>query len=104
MNMQGEQTAKNRTQMLVELRKQHAARVKEAQDLLRAQQAIRKKLLRAMQGASRSVPQLAAITETSPHEVLWHMAAMKKYGLIEEAGMDEAGENYLYSLSKEAKA
>jgi predicted transcriptional regulator len=89
--------------MLVELRKQHAARVKEAQDLLKGQQSIRRKLQRAMQDGPYSVPQLAATTGTSPHEVLWQITSMKKYGLIEEAGMDEAGEYYLYSLSKETK-
>ena len=104
MNVQSKEEAKSRTQMLVELRKQHAARVKEAQALLGGQQAIRKKLKRAMQGGPHSVPQLAATTGTSRHEVLWHLTAMKKYGLIEEAGMDEAAEYFLYSLSKEAKA
>ncbi len=29
---------------------------------------------------------------------------MKKYGLVEEAGIDEAGDYYLYGLSKGAKA
>jgi predicted ArsR family transcriptional regulator len=104
MNMQSRQGTKNTTQMLVELRKQHAVQVKKAQDLLRGQQSVRKKLQRAMQGRPHSIPQLAATTGTSPHEVLWHMTAMKKYGLVEEAGMDEAGEYYMYSLSKEVKA
>ena len=103
MNQQNKQKARQRTEMLVELRKQHSERAKVAQELLRTQQQVRKTLQRAMQGAPRSVPQLAEQTGISAHEVLWHIAAMKKYGLVEETGMDEAGEYYLYDLSKEAK-
>ena len=61
-------------------------------------------LERALQDAPHSVPQLAGQTGISAHEVLWHIAAMKKYGLVEETGMDESGDYYLYGLSKEAKA
>ena len=103
MNVTSKEQARKRTQMLVELRKQHDAQVKPAQERLKEQQAIRKILQRAMQGAPRSVPQLASMTNLAAHEVLWHIAAMKKYGVVEEAGMDTGGEYYLYELSKEAK-
>ena len=90
--------------MLIELRKQHGERVKQAQQLFKAQQSVRKTLERAMQDAPHSVPQLAEQTDISAHEILWHIAAMKKYGLVEETGTDESGDYYLYGLSKEAKA
>jgi len=104
MNVKNREQVKQRTEMLVELRKQHSERAKVAQELLRTQQQVHKTLARAMQSAARSVPQLAKQTGIAAHEVLWHIAAMKKYGLVEETGMDEAGEYYLYGLSKEAKA
>jgi predicted transcriptional regulator len=104
MIVQDKEQAKRRTQMLVDLRKQHGAQVKVAQELLKEQQSIRKTLQRTLQGAPRSVPQLATATGMAAHTVLWHIAAMKKYGLVEEAGMDDAGEYYLYGLSKQAKA
>ncbi len=97
------EAARQRTQMLLELRKQHEQQVKEAQELLRAQQTARKTLQQALQGGPRSIPQLAGETGMASNEVLWHMAAMKKYGVVEEMGMDEDGEYYLYSLSKEGK-
>ena len=90
--------------MLVELRQQHGTQVKQAQELLKEQQAARKTLQRALQHAPRSIPQLAATTNIPPHLILWHIASMKKYGAVEEAGMDEAGEYYLYRLVKEAKS
>ena len=57
-----------------------------------------------MQDMPHSVPQLAEQTGISAHEVLWHIAAMRKYGLVEETGTDESGDYYLYCLSKEKKA
>ena len=104
MSVESKETARKRTQMLLELRKQHGESVKQGQDRLKEQQAIRKSLQCALQGAPRSVPQLAIATGVAAHAVLWHIAAMKKYGLLEEAGMDDAGEYYLYALSKGAKA
>ncbi len=105
MNLDEREKARQRTQMLVELRKQHGESVKAAQDLLKEQQAVRKALRAALREQSpQTIPQLAAVTGVPPHEVLWHLAAMKKYGLVEEAGMDEADEYYLYRLSKEGQA
>jgi predicted HTH transcriptional regulator len=104
MKVKNKEETKRRTEMLTELRKQHGERVKEAQQLFKAQQSARKMLERTLLDAPRSVPQLAEGTGISAHEVLWHIAAMKKYGLVEETGTDESGDFYLYGLSKEAKA
>ncbi len=101
-NVPSKEAAKQRTQMLIELRKQHGDQVKAAQELLKTQQAARKTLQLALQDGPRSVLQLAAATSLTPHDVLWHLAAMKKYGLVEEAGMDDADEYYLYRLAKGA--
>ncbi len=103
MKVKNKEDAKLRTEKLVDLRKQHGERVKRAQQLFKAQQSVRKTLERAMQGAPHSVPQLAERTGISAHEILWHIAAMKKYGLVEETGTDESGDYYLYGLSKETK-
>jgi predicted transcriptional regulator len=95
---------KKRTEMLVEMRKEHRETVQKAQELLKAQQSTRKTLERALLGGSHSVPQLAQATNLPVHEVLWHVAAMKKYGVVAEAGTDESGDYYLYRLTKEAQA
>jgi predicted transcriptional regulator len=104
MNLKSKEEIRKQTQMLGELRQQHGVQVKKAQELLKEQQSVRKLLQRALQQAPRSVPQLAATTNIAAHFVLWHIAAMKKYGIVEEAGMDETGEYYLYRLVKEAKS
>ncbi|HEY52156.1 MAG TPA: hypothetical protein G4N94_01730 [Caldilineae bacterium] len=96
--------AKKRSAMLAELRKQRRNQVKEAQALLKEQQGIRKALRRSLQSGPRSVPQLAEETGLPAHDVLWHIAAMKKYAQIVEAGLDEEYEYHLYALAKESKS
>lgn len=93
---------KKRTEMLVEMRKERRDSVQKAQELLKAQQSARKTLERALTGAPHSVPQLAQAVNMPAHDVLWHIAAMKKYGIVAEAGTDESGDYYLYRLVKEA--
>jgi predicted Rossmann fold nucleotide-binding protein DprA/Smf involved in DNA uptake len=100
MTINNKEDARKRTQMLAELRKQHSEQVKQAQELLKEQQAVRKKLQGALRNGPRSVPQLAEATAIPAHQVLWYVATMKKYGLVEEAGLDDDEEYYLYSLSK----
>jgi hypothetical protein len=61
-------------------------------------------LRKEMEAGPTSVPGLASATGIPSHEVLWHIAAMKKYGLVEEDGMDEAKEYYKYTPAKELKS
>ena len=66
MTTKTKEEAKKRTEMLAALRKQHHERVKQAQALLKEQQAVRKTLQRAMKGGPRTVPQLAEATGIGP--------------------------------------
>jgi predicted transcriptional regulator len=103
MSTDRKQEARERTQMLLELRKQYSENVRRGQEILKTQQAVRKLIRRALHDGPQSVPQLAAQTGMPAHDVLWHIAAMKKYGLVEEAGANESGEYFLYGLPQEAK-
>lgn len=87
--------------MLVALRQAHAETVHRAQALLKEQQRVRKPLLEALQGGPRTVPQLAQVTSLPSEQVLWHLTALKKYGLVEEAGMDEDNAYCLYRRPQE---
>ena len=95
--------AKKQTEMLAALREQHSDQVKQAQALLKEQQAVRKMLRGAMKAGPRTVPQLAEATGLPSAEVLWQVTAMKKYGLVIEEGLNEDYEYYLYALSEEVK-
>jgi Fic family protein len=103
MSTDKKQEARERTQMLVELRKQYGEKVKRAQEMLKNQQAVRKLIQGALHDGPLSVPQIAARTGMPAHEILWQIASMKKYGLLEEAGADDSGEYFLYCLPKEMK-
>ncbi len=95
--------AKKRSELLVSLRKEHRDGVKAAQALLKQQQTVRKALRKALQGEPKSIPQLAESIDLPKHEVLWHIAAMKKYGQVREAGLDDEWEYYQYTLAEESK-
>ena len=87
---------------LKQLREQHKASVEHTQALLKEQQAVRRQICQVLRDGPKSVPEVAAATGLPAHQVLWYITAMKKYNLVEEAGM--CGEYYLYRMSPEAKA
>lgn len=101
MTITDKEAAQKRTAMLADLRKERREKVERAQALLKEQQAVRKTLSRVLQGEPRSIPSIATATNLPPHEVLWHITAMKKYGEVVEDGMDDDFAYYLYRLAKE---
>ncbi len=50
--------------------------------------ATRKAVAAQFTAGAATVPAVAGATGISPAEVLWHVAGMRKYGLLEEVGMD----------------
>jgi predicted ArsR family transcriptional regulator len=104
MTAKTREQAKKRTELLASLREQHRDSVGKSQALLKEQQAVRRTLQRALQVGPQTVPQLAEATGLPAHQVLWHVTALKKYGQVEEVGVDEDEVYYLYRLSKEARA
>lgn len=101
MTITDKEAAHKRTAMLADLRKSRREKVEQAQALLKEQQGVRKTLSRVLQGEPRSIPDIAVATNLPPHEVLWHITAMKKYGEVVEDGMDDDFAYYLYRLAKE---
>jgi predicted transcriptional regulator len=91
---------KARTQLLKELREAHQESVEKTRELLKVQQNARKQLLDVIHEEAKTIPMIAAQVELTMEEVLWHVMAMKKYGLVEETGMD--GEYYTYQEVKES--
>lgn len=92
---------KKRGAILKELREQHGDSVAQTQELLKEQKAIRKELCQTIRDTARTVPEIAELTNIPASQVLWHVTAMKKYGLITEKGM--CGEYYLYQMTEEKK-
>jgi predicted transcriptional regulator len=84
---------------LKELRQTRAATVTATQRLLKEQQATRKLINAEISSQARTVPDISQAIGLPAGQVLWHLMAMKKYGLIEESGME--GQYYLYETAKE---
>ena len=92
--------AKARTQLLKQLREEHNETVAITQERLKEQKAIRKVLNQVMAEKAQTIPEIAAAADMPSNEVLWHVTAMKKYGLVVETG--QSGDYYLYELAKES--
>lgn len=91
----------SRAAALKRLREQHQVGFKATQVLLKELQAVRKEMRQAMKSGPKTVPELAAVVSLPASQVLWHIAAMKKYGLVVETGLDE--NYYRYALAEESK-
>jgi predicted transcriptional regulator len=99
--MSEKQTAKEKMQVLKELRIEHAETVERAQAHLKEQQKIRKILRGAMKEGPKTVPEISEAVDLPSDVVLWHVVAMKKYDLVTEVGQD--GDYYQYALVKGKK-
>jgi predicted transcriptional regulator len=88
------ENAKKRSIFLKGLREQHKESVERTQLLLKEQKAIRKVICQPIRAEAKTVPEIAGLTGIPADQILWHITAMRKYGLVVESGMQ--GEYYLY--------
>ena len=89
----------SRGEVLKQLRIQHAESVKRAQALLKEQKQMQQELCGLFRERPRTVPEVAQVTGLPTEKVLWFLAAMKKYGIVVEAGM--CGDYPLYQKAEE---
>jgi predicted transcriptional regulator len=85
--------------MLKRLREQHAESVARTQALYKEQRRIQQEICKIIRDNPKTVPEVAAATGLPSHEVLWHLTAMKKYGIVAETGM--CGDYPLYQRVEE---
>ena len=85
---------------LKKLRDERGAAVDAATERNKLRQAVRKQVRGALVAGPATVPALAAATGLPTRDVLWHVAAMRKYGDLAESGMD--GDYCTYSLVAKA--
>jgi len=88
----------SRAETLKQLRTTHAAAVARAQALLKEQKHVQDEIRRVLAAKPATVPAVAAATGLPPHEALWYLAAMRKYNIVVENGMD--GDYPLYQLAE----
>lgn len=93
---------KARRETLKRLREERASQVKAANAANAVVRSERKKILAEMGDDPLSVRQVAQAAGLPTDRILWHFAAMRKYGqLVEAPGKDD--DYYVYLLTPEAK-
>lgn len=92
--------ARTRGETLKMLREVHADTVKKTQELLREQSKIEKQICQEIREKPKTVPEVATAINIPPHQVMWYITYMKKYGIVVENGM--CGDYVLYQSAKEA--
>jgi predicted transcriptional regulator len=92
--------ARARSETLKRLRAAHAETVERTQALLREQKQMQREICQAIRADPQTVPEVAAAISKPANQVLWYLAALKKYGIVVEAGM--RGDYVLYQQAKEA--
>jgi predicted transcriptional regulator len=81
---------------LKKLRQERQVFIDQAKDLIKTQSALFKKIREQIKDKGKTVPEIAKNTGIPSSQVLWAVAAMKKYGLVAEG--DKAGDYFTYQL------
>lgn len=87
--MTAQTDSKARIEMLKNLRETHAATFARTQELLKSQKHSQQQITKVLKEQPRTVPDVATATGLPSQQVLWWLAAMKKYGLVAEDGMQD---------------
>jgi predicted transcriptional regulator len=98
--MSSRKEARSRSETLKQLRSEHASTVERTQALLREQKKIQREICQTIREKPKTVPEIAAEIGKPADEVLWYIAAFKKYNIVNEAGMCD--DYPLYERVKEA--
>ncbi len=97
--MSDREKAKQRTQMLKELREKHKDTVARTQERLKNQKKIYRDINKSIKNEPKTVPEIAQEIDLPTHVVLWNLTALKKYGTVSESEM--SGEYFLYTNTEE---
>ena len=89
----------SRGETLKQLRLKHAESVEHTQGLLKEQKRMQQEFCSLFRERPRTVPEMAQVTGLPTEKVLWFLAALKKYGIVVEAGM--CGDYPLYQNAEE---
>jgi predicted Rossmann fold nucleotide-binding protein DprA/Smf involved in DNA uptake len=89
----------SRAELLKQLRAEHQQTVERTQALYKEQRQLQNAICQLIRTEPKTVPQIATAIGKPAHQVLWFVAAMKKYGIVVEMGM--CGDYPLYQRVKE---
>lgn len=84
--------------LLKGLRESRKATIDKVQAMVKEQNRIQKEIRQAMVTGPKTVPEISKATGLPSQTVFWHLMAMKKYGMVEEA--EESDSYYSYGLKE----
>jgi len=99
---EGSVNTQARAQILKDLREKHKETVDRTQAYLKEQNEIRRRIRQALGDEAKTIPEVAGEAGLPTDQVLWHLMAMKKYGLIQEQEIDD--QYFRYRLNKEQRS
>jgi hypothetical protein len=73
---------------LQQLKERRGPLPRELLDRVRAQAAAKSAIRKALAAGPLTPPEVAEAAGIEPHEAIWLLTAMRKYGLVVEAGQD----------------
>ena len=97
---QDDPTKSEKKEAMKALRRSRKDWIAKASARMKAQKKAIKAIRGQLENGARTVPEVAGATGMPPADVLWYMAALKKYGEIVEAEKD--GGYFRYALSESA--
>jgi predicted transcriptional regulator len=89
----------SRADLLKLLREQHADSIARTQTYYKELRSIQTKIWNLIRDTPKTVPEVASALDIPTQDVLWHLTAMKKYGIVVESGM--SGDYPLYQKVEE---
>jgi DNA invertase Pin-like site-specific DNA recombinase len=88
----------DKKEAMKKLRRSRSEWIKKASAAVKSQKKLLKSIKEQLAKGAGTIPEIADATGISSHEVLWLMAALKKYGQIVEAEKD--GSYFRYALTE----
>jgi len=89
---------KEKKEAMKKLRRSRSVWIKKASATVKSQKKLLKSIKGQLEKGAGTIPELAEAIGMPTHEVLWFMAALKKYGEIVEAEKD--GGYFRYALTE----
>jgi biotin operon repressor len=94
---QNKEDKKAEKEAMKKLRESRKASIQAATNRMKAQKKTIKVIVDQLKNQALTVPEIAAATGAAAAEILWYIAALKKYGQVIEAEKD--GSYFKYALS-----
>ncbi len=91
-------------ELVKRLRKERPDQMERAREMQKEKKSTRRKVRKALTEEPVTVPTVAREVGIETDTALWHITAMKKYGLVVEDGMDGDWPLYRLADSKEDEA